>query len=419
MREKLSIGSVVILAMCATTALMTGTLASAQRVTILYNFGTNGHDGSLSLAGLIFDASGNLYGTTEYGGAYGDGTVFELTPTVSGGWTEKVLHHFNHNVGDGYRAVGLVIDASGNLYGTTTFGGAHKAGTVFELAPTAGGWIEKILYSFGANAKDGYWPGAGLILDSAGNLYGTTSEDSSHGSFGGTVFELKRTAGGWAEQVLHTFGENVKGGYYPIAGLVFDGEGNLYGTTFNGGADGYGAVFELTPDAGGGWTASVLYSFSGNGTDGSGPGSSLIFDLSGNLYGTTYYGGTNTVCSYGCGTVFELSPGSGGGWADKVLHSFNINGADGYLSVAGLIFDGAGNLYVATEEGGTYDKGGVFKLTPEAGGVWTETLLYGFNGRDGAWPMFGALVFDTHGNLYGTTSAGGVHGAGSVFEIPR
>jgi uncharacterized repeat protein (TIGR03803 family) len=332
---------------------------------------------------------------------------------ASTNWYEKVLRSFGNGT-DGYApSAGLIFDAAGNLYGTTQYGGGANAyGTVFELTPAGGGnWTETVLYSF-RSGTDGAVPGAGLIFDAAGNLYGTTT---AGGPNNGTVFELTpTTAGGWTEQVLYRFCSqaNCTDGQYPYGSLIFDAAGNLYGTTEFGGTYGAGTVFKLTPAAGGGWTETVLYSF-GRGTDGASPLVGLIFDVVGNLYGTTTFGGT-----YGAGTVFELTPTAGGGWTETVLHSFNPNnGTDGFNPYAGLIFDAAGNLYGTTYYGGSYGGGTVFELTPAAGGGWTETVLRSFgNGTDGFWPYAG-LIFDHAGNLYGTTEYGGTHNYGTVFEL--
>ncbi len=323
---------------------------------VLHTFG-HGTDGAAPYAGLIFDAAGNLYSTTWQGGTYDYGTVFELTPTGGGGWTENVLHSFNHNGTDGYSPIpGLIFDAAGNLFGTTSAGGSYNCGlyvcgTVFEL--TSGG-TETVLHSF--NGTGGAFPIAGLIFDAAGNLYSTTEYGGDYDY--GTVFEL--TSGG-AETVLHSFNNNGTDGYEPSAGLIFDAAGNLYGTTSEGGLYGYGTVFELTPTGGGSWTEHVLHSFNNNGTDGYEPSAGLIFDAAGNLYGTTSEGGTYCEPD-GCGAVFELSLGRGG-WTETVLYSFS-GGTDGAVPWAGLIFDAAGNLYGTTAEGGTYAYGTVFQLTP-------------------------------------------------------
>jgi uncharacterized repeat protein (TIGR03803 family) len=341
-----------------------------------------------------------------------------LTPKTGGGWTERVLHLFNDNGKDGWEPeAGLVVDAAGSLYGTTYFGGANNAGMVFKLTPNqGGGWSERILYSF---SNDGTGdPGAGLIFDPAGNLYGTTNA-SYNGGCVGTVFELRPTGGGrWAEKTLHTFGGNGTGGCGPLGNLVFDASGNLYGTTEFGGTYGYGIVFELVPKPSGAWTESILHVFKNDGTDGKFPLSGVIFDAAGNLYGTTWQGGSGTNCGQGvtgCGTVYELSPIAGGGWTETVLHTFNNNGRDGWAP-EGLIFGAAGTLYGTTGDGGK-GAGTVFELTPDLSGEWTETLLFSFgNGVYGGFPL-GNVILDAAGNLYGTTDWGGTYGAGTVFEI--
>ncbi len=328
--------------------------------TVLHSFG-RGTDGTDPYASLIFDAAGNLYGTTQQGGIHNSGTVFELSPRQGGGWTETVLHSFNNNGIDGaYPLGGLIFDAAGNLYGTTQQGGIHSCqgktcGTVFELTPKqGGGWTETVLHSFG-NGTDGVNPQAGLIIDAAGNLYGTTYQGGIHNL--GTVFELTpRQGGGWTETVLHSFGRGTNG-VSPNASLTVDAAGHLYGTTIAGGILNDGTVFELTPSQGGGWTETVLHSF-GNGTDGVNPQASLIIDAAGNLYSTTIAGGIHTD-----GTVFELSPQPGGGWTETVLHSFG-NGTDGVSPYAGLIIDAAGNLYGTTIGGGIHTDGTVFEITP-------------------------------------------------------
>jgi uncharacterized repeat protein (TIGR03803 family) len=254
--KRLPGGLMAALVIFAAALLMTSTFAAAQvQGQVLHNF--NGTDGAYSQAGLIFDAAGNLYGTTAGGGTSFAGTVFELTPIAGGGWTEKVLHNFNNDGTDGYLLyAGLVMDAAGNLYGTTYEGGTYNGGTVFELTPTAGGgWTEQVLWSFG-NGTDGIEPQADLIFDAAGNLYGTTRVGGAYGP--GTVFELTPTgSGGWTERVLHNFngmdGNNLSGG------LIFDAAGNIYGTTGFGGTDDKGTVFELSPAAGGGWTEQALH----------------------------------------------------------------------------------------------------------------------------------------------------------------
>lgn len=378
--------------------------------TVLHNFVNSGFDGVSPYAGLLSDAAGNLFGTTLNGGTYNVGTMFEMSRNGSGGWIEKV-YSFNFAGTDGANPeAGLISDSAGNFYGTTSAGGNSAAGSVFEMSPNgSGGWIEKQLYSFG-EGLDGTSPEAGLISDAAGNLYGTTSAGGFYR--GGTAFELSPNgSGGWTERVLHTFGDAADGSA-SLAGLIFDGAGNLYGTTSYGGVNFFGTVFELSPDGRGGWTETILYSF-GAGTDAAYPAAGLIRDGAGNLYGTTSYGG-----AYNVGTVFELSPNGSGVWTETVLYSFSANGSDGNSPYAGLVFDSVGNLYGTTFYGGTYNYGSVFELTPSADGGWTETVLHSFNfdGSDGAYPR-AALIFDAAGNLLGTTSSGSSGFYGSVFQL--
>jgi uncharacterized repeat protein (TIGR03803 family) len=340
---------------------------AASKYETLYKF-TGGKDGSRPGASLIFDQAGNLYGTTEFGGAHGLGTVFKLAPNADGSWRESVLHSFcPTNCGDGeYPDTSLIFDQAGNLYSTTASGGAHEFGTVFQLVPNAdGSWRESVLYSFCSrtNCCDGVGPFASLIFDQAGNLYGTTSAGGAHG--GGIVFKLAPNAdGSWRESVLYSFCSrtNCGDGQEPWASLIFDQAGNLYGTTnLGGGALGGGTVFKLAPNADGSWRESVLHRFCSrtNCSDGTGPYAGLVFDLAGNLYGTTFAGGDQELClASGCGVVFKLTPNSKGGWNERVLHTF----ADrpGASPRGGLIFDPAGNLYGTSSGSTTF--GSVFEI---------------------------------------------------------
>jgi len=427
MRSKNSSAAMTAFIIVVTALFASGTHASAQLPTVLHEFVDNGTDGYYSRSGLIFDGSGNLYGTTTEGGTHtncggeniGCGTVFELSPAVGGGWTETILHDFNFNGTDGtnpYSA--LIFDAAGNLYGTTAGGGTgtcnsgeNSCGTVFELMPNAGGgWTEKILHNFGSTSADGAAPVGGLIFDAAGNLYGTTSQGGVNNV--GIVFELQPEAGGhWFEKVLHTFKNHD--GELPLGNLIFDASGNLYGTTTAGGAHGGGTVFELSPASGGEWMERILHSFVG--LNGSGIAGGVIFDHAGNLYGTTVAGGPNHR-----GTVFELTPSASGPWTETILHSFEQNGTDAYEPYAGLIFDGQGNLYGTSFYGGAAECpfkegcGTVFKLTPSSGGNWAETL-YDFDCTNGSQPV-SSLTLDAKGNLYGTTQSCGTN-YGTVFEL--
>jgi uncharacterized repeat protein (TIGR03803 family) len=423
--KKLYFGLIIALAVSVAIVLLAGTRAVAQTETVLYSFGGElDANGSAPRAGLVRDAAGNLYGTTLYGGTYsfegiiGWGTVFELSPTAGGGWTVTVLHSFNQDGTDGVQPESnLVLDAAGHLYGTTYGGGAHDFGTVFELSSMAGGgWTETILHSFN-NPGDGYTPVAGLVLDSAGNLYGTTVEGGRYS--GGTVFELSPASGGvWTEKILHHFGSSSTDGGGPLTGVTVDAAGNLYGTTSYGGANGVGAVYEISRTTG---TEKVLHSFSNTGKEGYSPAGGLILDAKGNLYGTTPVGGATQHCGVQrCpppyGTVFELTPSTGGIWSLKVLHTFVNNGKDGYRSEAGLVFDTAGNLYGTTSAGGPNGYGTVFELTPTVSGTWAETVLYSWGNTSSDDAPLAGLILDATGNLYGTTP-GDSSGNGAVFEV--
>jgi uncharacterized repeat protein (TIGR03803 family) len=415
------------------------------RESIIHSFAGGEDDGSTPVGGLVLDAAGNLYGTTALGGTgvceYGNscGTVFKLSPRDGGLWTESVLYNFQPPP-DGSSPIGnLVIDSKGDLFGVTEYGGTGEGGNgggvVYELTPNSQGqWTETIIHTF-QGGSDGALPLAGLIFDQRGNLYGTTSGESNIGA--GTVFELiPRQNGTWTHSVLYAFDAYSS----TQTSLIFDAAGNLYGTGLGGpgvGCGGYGCgfVFELIPGPNGGWTYNTLYVFEG-GPDGASPMAGLVFDPAGNLYGTTFTGGTPpTDCNLGrfysgCGTVFELSPRSKGKWKERVIFRFAAgilaNGSDssGVFPVASLLIDGAGNLYGTTEVGGSprYWAGTVFKLSPENGSTWASSVLYNFGlHKDGANPE-GSVVADSTGNLYGTNTIGGTgacrnNGCGTVYKV--
>lgn len=384
---------------------------------VLYTFAA-GSDGANPAAGLIRDASGNLYGTTFGGGPLGDGTVFKLAPNGSGGYEESILYGFAGSTDGSSPLDALVMDGSGNLYGTTRGASNGYWSTVFELSPPngTGGYTESVLHLF-SGAADGNNPQAGLLRDGSGDLYGTTPIGGNLG--GGTVFELvPNGAGGYTESIAHSF-DTSAGGVDPQGALIEDSSGNLYGTATGGGSNGDGVVFELAPNGSGGYTETILYNFTG-GASGAHPGGALIRDSSGDLYGTAG-GGTSTRCVNGCGVVFKLAPDGSGGYTESILHDF-AGGADGAGANGGLLMDGAGNLYGTTSSGGNGSSasggnGTVYKLAPDGTGGYTETILYGFLGStDGTVPN-GGLIMDSAGNLYGTTN-GGLGGAyGNVFEI--
>jgi len=431
MPSKKGLMRAILIAVCGLPIAVTPAVA-ANAEKVLYSFQHNGTDGWAPVASVVFDAGGNLYGTTLFGGTpasgcknQGCGTIFQLAPGANGKWTETVLYSFKDNGTDGTEPLAnLTFDADGNLYGTTLLGGDHNCGTVFELTPDTGGaWTETVLYSFAGYPTDGAHPYAGLIFDAAGNLYGTTRDDGGYYSYG-MVFRLTPSAGTWVETVLYAFGgEKTHDGGEPYDGLIFDAAGNLYGTFSEAGIRGgkaIGLTFQLAPGAGGSWTETVLYgcTIKGCADQGGDAHSNVIFDTAGNLYSTTSVGGAylKNCGGAGCGTVFQQTPKSGGKWPEKVIHSFG-KGNDGETPEAGLVVDAAGQLYGTTEYGGAYGGGTVFRLTRGSNDEWKEKVLHSFgNGKDGANVQSG-LILDGAGNLYGTTTDGGAHNSGTVFEI--
>jgi uncharacterized repeat protein (TIGR03803 family) len=325
---------------------------------------------------------------------------------------EAVLHHFGTGT-DGAAAYGRVIsDAAGNLYGTTAFGGTSGAGIVFELTnPEApGAWTESILYNF-SGGSDGSQPYGGLIFDSAGNLYGTTFQGGA--SNAGTVYELTPGKGGaWTETVLYSFAGGADGSG-PQSDLNFDQAGNLFGTTTGGGSPGNGIVFQLTPGQGGSWTETVLHRFMTN--EGTSPRAAVIFDRKGSLYGTLANDGV-----FGAGAVFRLKPTNGGAWTEETLYTFT-GGTDGFGPLCRLILL-RGKLYGTTVIGGGSGVGTVFELSPPANhhGAWTLNVLHTFAcGSDGCFPWAG-LTMDSNGTFYGTTQFGGLpSNGGTVFALKQ
>ena len=355
-------------------------IACGSNFSLLYSFAGGSGDSADPYHTLIQGRDGYFYGTTLAGGTSNVGTIFKVTPSG----TETVFYSFAS-----IPYSGLVQGSDGNIYGTTATGGASGRGTVFKITPSG---TETVLYSFPAGSSDPY---TGLIQGSDGNFYGTTGAGGT--SDDGTVFKITPSG---TETVLHAFAKSGSDGEIPYAGLIQGSDGNLYGTTYNGGASGLGTVFKVTPSG----TETVLYSFAG-GSDGDHPYGGVIQGSDGNFYGTTYQGGTS-----GFGTVFKVTPSG----TETVLYTFAGGSSDGAYPEAGLIQGSDGNFYGNTLQGGASGLGIVFKLAPSG----TETVLHSFAGgsSDGANPSAN-LVQGSDGNLYGSTGAGGTSSNGTFFKV--
>jgi uncharacterized repeat protein (TIGR03803 family) len=397
-----------------------GVLSQAQNnFTVLHSF--TGPDGARPASAPALDGYGNLYGTTVYGGGYGGGfgygVVYELA-NVHGSWIPHQLHYFMGSDG-AYPYPGVTIGPDGTLFGTTYSGGENDAGVLFNVKPPAHAcaaticpWTDITLHSFSYLGSDGAAPLSNIVFDPEGNLYGTTQYGGLYGV--GTVYKATLSGGTWNESVLYSFGGYEGDGAYPVGRVVLDSAGNIYGITTNGGSYGYGTVFELSPSEGG-WTETLLYSFEWG--YGCGPSAGLVFDGMGNLYGGTAAGPVGQ-----CATIFELSPQQGG-WNFRTIYMF-INGSGGTSEPDSLAIDAAGNLYVTSIFSGLYGDGSVFELSPTSYG-WVYTDLYDFTGgNDGLYPV-GVAVTGPSGYLYGTTEAGGNYsgpcallgGCGVVIEV--
>jgi uncharacterized repeat protein (TIGR03803 family) len=373
--------------------------AQGEKTIFVFN-GTS--EGGNPGGGLVADSSGALYGTTMKGGSASLGTVFKLSPpSVKGAaWTESILYSFQGGTTDGANPdyVTPAFDNHGNLYGTTFFGGANDAGTVFRLVPPSeegGSWTESILFSFPAPEN----PLAGVTIDGAGAIFGA--------SYDGPVYQLIPSGGNWVYSVIY----DPDGGNIP-SNLTFS-KGTLYGATSEGGQENAGQVFTLEKGSNGEWAPDIIWSFNGGFADGATPESTITLS-SGAAYGTTSYGGSS-----GDGTVYSLSPPSsaGGAWTETILYNFT-GGANGSFPSGGVIFGSKGQLYGTTYAGGSANLGTIFKLTPPAviGDPWTFTLLHTFSGTNDDYGQPENTLLLRHGIFYGTTS-GGANNAGTVFEL--
>ncbi len=456
--------------MLSALLMMAARPAPAQTETVLYNFcsALNCADGAGPSSSLTPDGAGNFYGTTEQGGQWGYGSVFELSPNGSGGWNEAVLYSFTGGADGANPSLSYVMfDSGGNLYGAAKQGGAEGYGVVFELNPEpsggcplgsnpGNGWCETVLYSF-RSTPDGAFPLSGLTWDQHGNLYGTTYGGGS-GSGSGLVYQLSPNgSGGWNESVLYSFCSqpSCADGAYP-SGLVQATNENFYGTTENGGAYALGTVFELSPQpaggcpsgsyTGNGWCETILHAFAGHPADGTYPSATPVLDSAGNIYGTTVYGGIGSCDHYaGCGTIWKLTPVTGGEYTEKILHNFESGPQTfgccypirlPHFPWAGIVLDSSGNIYgtttyggnssYCTEKGKSYYQGcgALFELAsqPSKKAAYKFELLWVFNWANGANPVTSLIL--NGGNLYGTASGGGTSsncpgtgGCGVAFEF--
>jgi uncharacterized repeat protein (TIGR03803 family) len=398
-----------ILTICIICIVPTSNASAQAQFTVLQNFSLTGGDAAGPFGGIAFDAQGNIYGTTGGGGTYGYGAVFELTPNSNGTWSEAILHSFSYYGLDGSVPMSTpLLDAAGNLYGTTLEGGSgqHPYGTVFKMTPSSIGWSFSVLHNFGSTNTDGSSAKTGVVMDALENLYGVAS----------VVFELTPTATAWTESVIDSFANSNDGSGPIYAGVILDSSGNLYGTTQSGGAFSGGVVYALRR-AKGGWKPSVPHAFPAFEGDGIRPvNGNLAIDSAGNLYSATFAGGTGTGCVGSCGTVFKLTPTSRGRWKETVLYNFQ-GASTGFGPAAGVTLDSAGNVYGTTIYGGTTPCacGVVYKLAPNVDGTWTYSILHSFSGTDGNTPFANLTYYN--GNFYGTTGSGGTGGGGVVFEI--
>ena len=374
--------------------------ATAQTFTSLYSF-PGAPNGASPSSRLLRDGAGNLYGTTYNYGQYYQGIAFKIDATGN----ESILHSFGSAFGDGaVPNAGLILDSSGNLWGTTSDGGTNYKGTVYKIDSTGN---ESVVYSFGQSATDGAYPYSSLTMDSSGNFYGTTEQGGAYGK--GTIFKLTPSG---AESVVYSFGATSADGAYPLADLTIDSGGNLYGTTYEGGFSNWGTVFEVDTTG----SEVMLYSFGGptgtNYYDGANPRGGVVRDSAGNLYGATYGGGQLF------GAVYKLNS------SGQEVALYSMTQADGLEPYGTLVQDAAGNLYGTAAYGGvsvnnSATDGTVFRIDSN---LTTLTVLHTFSGLDGSAPEAG-LYQDASGNFYGSTISGGVTSSstmssyGTVFAL--
>ena len=403
-------GSLILFAMLMLSLAMAPS-AWASTETILYNFNSvsGGTDGYYPLAPLVADSKGNLYGTTYVGGS-GYGVVFELSNS-GGTWTETVLHTFTANPDGAYPIGGLAFDSKGNLYGMTYQGGSLNYGTVYQLTKSGSSWNETVIHNFASSSgKDGANPQyGGLTFDSKGNMYGVTYAGGSHGV--GTAFIMTPSGKTWKEKIIHNFAGGSDGAY-PFGNIIVGKNGYFYGTTQYGGPTyNAGTVYSLFT-ARGVWVHKSVYAFQGGG-GGIYPLAGVVMDSAGNLYGTTYQGGASNY-----GTAYELKAGKNNKFSWKLLYSFKGGNTDGaYPYYTGLILDSKNNLYGVNYNGGSSSNYGTVYELKLSSGKYKEVIVHAFAGgsTDGCESRSNVMLYK--GSLYGTTYVCGSHGAGVAFSL--
>ncbi len=403
-------------------------VASAAKERVLFSF--LGFNGAYPRAGVALDAAGNVYGTTEEGGpgstSQGYGIVYRLTPTQRGHWRGHVLHAFGGKNDGIFPTSGVMVDGVGNVYGAVSNGGAGNSGIVYELSPANGRFRYRIIHAF--SGMDGSYPDSALVMDAAGNLYGTTVSGGPGGSLqaqgsvegAGVVYRLRPQSGGsWKDKTLNVFNvDESLNPNSPYAPVLIGSDGTLYGTTEyggvecpKGGAMGCGTAFALTTGSSKP-KLTDLHAFAQENTDGYFPVTGLVADGRGNLFGAV--GGGLQMG----GVIYELSPTKSGPWTETIVRAFVPgSGPDGY-GPGGLVFDKGGNLWGTQGGGGKYGGGVLFEMRPQPSGKWSYTVVYTFGrNQDAAGPLPDALVLDRAGNLYGAAFEGGEDNVGAVFEV--
>jgi uncharacterized repeat protein (TIGR03803 family) len=401
---------ILVLAVFAVAAILPHDARAASSTQVIYSFAGD-EDGEYTDTDLVVDAAGNLYGSSVLGGDFGGGTVFQLSPSGSG-WTHTVLYSFTGGLDGGEPYKGVTLDAEGNLIGTAVTGGNGPCeggcGVIYKLTNNGGVWTQTVIHNF--TGQDGAGPGAGVTFDKHGSFYGMVPIGGTSGL--GAIYQMQpQQDGTYKFRIIHSFTGGNDGSSGSAGRMILDAAGNLYGVATTGGTNGKGTVFKLSHTQNGNWSFKTLYTFKGQ-PDAGFPYGGLLADGKGNLYGTTYWDGANNL-----GSVYQLAHQAGGTWKERVLYSFK-GGSDGNGSISNLVADKAGNLYGTTSEGGAGCSCGlIFKLTPGTGGKWTESVAYRFNGAPDAGFAYNGMVKDANGNFFGATVHGGTGDEGSIYQF--